>query len=107
VPPLLVGGLPSDLARRLASTAREIVLDEEGLEFQVMGRRTLPFWALEGEYPNRVETDPVRLQGVLEDVCELTRLAGGAVVQARPLSDFERRVADLERRIADRKGTRR
>jgi hypothetical protein len=106
-PSALSGGLPSGLVQRLKSRALDIILDEDGLMFRVEPGRRPPFWKVEGEDPNRLETDPVRLQAILEDVCELARLAGATGVQDRPLSDLERRAADLERRIAERKGGKR
>jgi hypothetical protein len=96
----LADGLPSGLTRRLEATARDIIVDEEGLTLRVEPERRASFW----RDANRLETDPVRLQAILEDVCELARLAGATGVQDRPLSNLERRVADLERRIAERKG---
>jgi hypothetical protein len=102
----LAGGLPSALAQRLGSRARDIIVDDERLMYRVEAGRRPPFWKDEGEYPYRLETDPDRLQAVLEDVYELVHLAGGTVVQDRPLTEYERRIADLERRIAERKGKR-
>ena len=103
----LAGGLPSDLVGRLESAAQDVTLDEEGLEFRVRRERLVPLWKEGGDYStNRTETDPARLQAVLDDVCELSRLAGVVGMQDRPLSDGEKRVRDLERRIADRKGRR-
>ena len=99
----LPDGLPSGLTQRLESRARDIVVDEEGLMLRVEPERRAPFWR---DAP-RLETDPVRLKAILEDVCELSRLAAVAGMQDRPPSALERRVADLERRIAERKGGKR
>jgi hypothetical protein len=75
-PPALPGGLPPDLALRLKSKARAIIVDDHGLEYQ-MKPQDAPFWRVEGDLYH-LETDPVRLVGVIEDVCELARLAGTA-----------------------------